>query len=128
MRRGPTVIWLGATAVVSAVVGVIAYQAGWAAGVAARLPAGAAVPYYYGPHPFGFFGFLPFLFLLVVLLFVLRAGRRWGPWGGWGYRDYRRFAGPPPQPGPQQAAPADDPWQGWPERPPGEQTASPEQR
>jgi hypothetical protein len=112
-------LWLGATAVVSGIVGVIAYQAGWGAGVTARLPEGAAVPYYaYGPH-FGFFGFVPFLFVLLVLFLVFRGGRRWS-----------RF-GPPP---PAQAArtgqpPAGDPWQDWPERPASEpQPAPPQQK
>ncbi|HEY4026199.1 MAG TPA: hypothetical protein VGO86_07185 [Candidatus Dormibacteraeota bacterium] len=108
-------IWVGATAVVSAIVGVLSYQAGWAAGLAARLPAEAAPPYYYAPHffGFGFFGLLPFLFLLFVLLLVFRGGRRWGP-GGPGYG---RFAGTtPPAPG--------DPWHGWPQRSPGEQAPS----
>jgi hypothetical protein len=126
MRRRLGLIWLAATAVVSAVVGVIAYQAGWAAGVAARLPEGAVAPYYYGPHFFGFFGFLPFLFLLLVLLFVFRAGRRFGPWGGWGYRGYGRYAGAPPQPG--QVPPAEDPMREWPRRPPAEQPAPPERK
>ena len=106
MRRGLAMIWLGATAVVSAVVGVLSYQAGWAAGVATRLPDGAAAPYYYPPHffGFGFFGLLPFVLLLVVLLLVFRGGRRWGSWG------YGRYpGGPPPPPG--------DPWQDSPPRP-----------
>jgi hypothetical protein len=114
MRRGLALIWLGATAVVSAVVGVISYQAGWASGLAAGAHAGVAVPaYYYAPHFFGFgFGFLPFLFLLFVLFLVFRGGRRWGRGpGGWGYD---RFAGP-------TQAPAGDPWHGWPQRPPSEQ-------
>jgi hypothetical protein len=113
VRRGLALIWLGATAVVSAVVGFISYGAGWAAGAAARLPAAAAGPYYGGPHFFGFFGFLPFLFLLFVLFLAFR-GRRRGPWGwggGWGYRGY----GVPPQPG-AQVPPTGDPWAGWPQR------------
>jgi hypothetical protein len=116
MRPRFALIWLGATAVVSAIVGVLSYQAGWAAGLATRLPAGTAFPYPYPPHffgpGFGFFGLLPFLFLLVVLLLVFRGGRRWGP-GGQG-----RFPGGPPAGG--------DPWQGWPQRPPSEQQPPPE--
>ncbi len=119
MRRGFALIWLGATALVSAIVGIFSYQAGWAAGAAARLPAGAAdgAPYYYGPHFFGFFGFLPFLFLLLVLLFVFRAGRWLGPWRGWGPRGggYGRFAGTPAPPPPGEQ------WQEWPQRPPREE-------
>jgi hypothetical protein len=108
MRRGFTLIWLGATALVSALVGVLSYQAGWAAGLATKLPAGAAVPYYYPPHfGFGFFGLLPFLFLLFVLLLVFRGGRRWGP-GGRG-----RFPSGPSASG--------DPWHGWPQQQPAEQ-------
>ena len=125
MRRGLALIWLGTTAVVAAVVGVISYTVGWAAGAAARVPAAAAGPYYYGgPHFFGFFGFLPFLFLLFVLFLVFRAGRlrgRWGWGGGWGYRGY----GAPPQPG-AQVPPTGDPWAGWPQRPePQQQPAAP---
>ena len=127
MRRGLVLIWLGATAAVSAVVGFFSYGAGWAAGAASRLPAAApAGPYYYGgPH---FFGFLPFLFLLLVLFLVFRGVRRRGPWGwgGWGYRGY---GAPyqPYQPG-TQPPPVADPWQGWPQRPPQQQpTPAPEQ-
>jgi hypothetical protein len=117
MRRRLALIWVGATAIVSAVVGTIAYQAGWAAGVTARLPEGAVgpYPYAYGPH-FGFFGFLPFLLLLLVLFLVFRGGGRWG---------YRRYGPSQPQP---QAPPAGDPWQGWPQRPPSERPAPPEQQ
>jgi hypothetical protein len=109
MRRGIALIWLGATALVSAVVGVISYQAGWAAGILAHVPAGtvAPYPYYYEPHFFGFFGFLPFLFLVLIVLFLFRRGR-WGRWGG-----YNRFGGPTPQ-----QPPAGEPWpQEWPQRP-----------
>ena len=128
MRRGFGLIWLAVTAVVATVTGAVAYQAGWAAGLATRLPAGDAGPYYLAPHPFfgffGFFGFLPFLFLLAVLLFAFRAGR-WGRWGrgpgGWGYGRFP--GGPPPTAGTTPAAPsgADDPLHGWPQRPPDEQ-------
>ncbi len=94
MRRGFGFLWVALTGILLAAVGTIAYQAGWAAGAATQLPAGAAAAaapyYYYGPHfdGFGFFGFFWFLFIL-FLLFVLfriaRFGRGWG-YGGWGYR------------------------------------------
>jgi hypothetical protein len=93
MRRGFGFLWVALTGIMLAIVGAIAYQAGWAAGAATQLPAGAvaAAPYYYyGPHfdGFGFFGFiwfLFFLFLLFALFRALRFGRGWGH-GGWGYR------------------------------------------
>jgi hypothetical protein len=116
VRRGLLLIWLGATAVVSGIVGVISYEAGWAAGLAAKLPAGAVVPYY-APHffGFGFFGLLPLLFLVLVLLLVFRGGRRWGrgAWGPWG-GGYGRFPS-------ATQPPAGDPWRDWPQRPPSEQ-------
>jgi hypothetical protein len=100
MRRGFALIWLGATAVVSTIVGFISYQAGWAAGLATKVPEGAVGPYpypypYYGPHffGFGFFG-LPLLLLVIILLFAFRGGRRWGR-GGWGPGGYDRPAPPP---------------------------------
>lgn len=125
MTRRLALIWLGATAVVSAIVGFISYGAGWASGAAAKLPQGAAAvgPYYggYGPHFFGFFGFLPFLFILCCLFFFFRIGRWRRPWGGgWGYPGYGapyQQSAPPPPP------PAGDPWQGWPQRP--QQPATP---
>src|SRR5260370_20241598 len=86
MRRGFGFLWVALTGILLAIVGTVAYQAGWAAGAATQLPAGAAAagPYYYGPHDgfgfFGFFWFLFFLFLLFVLVRALRFGR------GWGYR------------------------------------------
>jgi hypothetical protein len=116
VTRRLALIWLGATAVVSAIVGVISYGVGWASGAAAHLPQGAAAvgPYWYGPHFFGFFGFLPFLFLLCCLFFVFRIGR-WGrPWGGWGYPGYTPYQQPGVNPPPP---PSGDPWQGWPQRP-----------
>ena len=131
MRRGFGLIWLGATMVVSAVVGILSYQAGLAAGLAARMPANAVVPYYYyAPHFFGF-GLLPFLFLLLVLFLVFRGRRRWGPgaWGpGWGPgvwagRGWGPGTGDPSRmPGAPQP-PADDPLQDWPQRPSSEQPA-----
>jgi hypothetical protein len=75
MRRGFGFLWVALTGILLAAVGTIAYQAGWAAGAATQVPAGAAAAapyYYYGPHfdGFGFFGFFWFLFIL-FLLFVL---------------------------------------------------------
>jgi hypothetical protein len=95
MRRGFGLIGLVVTAILLAIVGVIAYNVGWSDGVATHLPEGTSVapPYYYGygPHAFGwgfgFFGFLWFLFVLFILFSLARFaffGRRfWG--GGWGY-------------------------------------------
>jgi hypothetical protein len=89
MRRGFLLIWGLVTAAVAALVGVFSYQAGWAAGLATRLPQGAAgaagAPYwYYGPHfGFGFFGLIPLLLFILLLALVFRAGWRRGPWG-WG--------------------------------------------
>jgi hypothetical protein len=99
MRRGFGFLWVALTTILLAVVGVIAYQAGWSAG-AATLPAGAAAaaPYYYdGPHfiGFGLFGFFWFLFILFVLFWLFRAiafGRGWGH-GGWGYRRWGGYSG-----------------------------------
>ena len=93
MRRGFGFLWVALTGIVLAIVGVIAYQAGWAAGAATQLPAGAAAAtpyYYYGPHfdGFGFFWFLFILFLLFVLFRVARFGRGWGYGGGWSHRGY----------------------------------------
>src|SRR5260370_13207024 len=108
MRRGFGFLWVALTGILLAIVGTVAYQAGWAAGAATQLPAGAAAAaapyYYYGPHDgfgfFGFFWFLFFLFLLFVLFRALRFGRGWGyGGGGWGYKGYRggdRRGGPPP--------------------------------
>src|SRR5260370_18375621 len=93
MRRGFGFLWVALTGILLAIVGTVAYQAGWAAGAATQLPAGAAAAaapyYYYGPHDgfgfFGFFWFLFILFLLFVLFRIARFGRGWG-YGGWGYR------------------------------------------
>ena len=100
MRRGFGFLWVALTSILLAVVGVIAYQAGWSAGVATQIPAGAAAAapyYYYGPHfiGFGLFGFFWFLFILFVLLWLFRAiafGRGWGH-GGWGYRRWGGYGG-----------------------------------
>jgi hypothetical protein len=132
MRRRFALIWLGVTALISAVVGGISYQAGWSAGVATRLPEGAAPAYYYAPHLFGF-GLLPLLFIVLVLALIFRGGRRWAPWGwggGWagGPRGYyggwasgpRGYygGGPAPTAPPTTPPPADDPMSEWPQRPP----------
>src|SRR5260370_23608837 len=96
MRRGFGVLWLVLTTIFVAVVGVIAYQAGWSEGFAQHVPeaaAGAApiayYPYGYGPHFFGFgwiFGLLFFLFILFLIFrfasFGRWAGRGWGGYGG----------------------------------------------
>jgi hypothetical protein len=97
MRRGFGFLWVALTGILLAIVGTIAYQAGWAAGAATQLPAGAAAAapyYYYGPHDgFGFFGFFWFLFILFlffVLFRIARFGRGWGyGGGGWGYKGFR---------------------------------------
>ena len=103
MRRGFGLIGLVLTAILLAVVGVIAYNVGWSDGVSTHLPAatnGGAVPAYYygyGPHwgwgaGFGIFGILWFLFVLFVIFAIFRFvffGRRtWGGGGrgyGWGH-------------------------------------------
>ena len=95
MRRGFGLIGLVVTAILLAVVGVIAYNVGWSDGVATHLPAGtaAAPPYYYGYGPhfwgggFGIFGIFWFLFVVFVLFALLRFaffGRMFRG-GGWGY-------------------------------------------
>ena len=98
MRRGFGLIGLLFTAIVIAIVGVIAYQAGWSEGFAQHLPSGAVeagpypYPYYYGgPHFFGvgwIFGLLFFLFILFAVLRVARFamfGRSRGLGGGPGW-------------------------------------------
>jgi len=103
MRRGFGFLWVTLTGILLAVVGVIAYQAGWSEGAATHVSDGvaAAAPYYYyGPHfdGFGIFGFLFFLFLLFVLFRIARFGRGWG-YGGWGkggYGGHRYGGGIPP--------------------------------
>ena len=107
MRRGLGFLGLLVTIVIVAVVGVIAYQAGWSDGFGqhvqqagtAATPAPGYYPYYSGgPHFFGFgwiFGLLFFFF--IVWLFARLAfgfgrwgGRGWGYGGGWHqYRDER---------------------------------------
>src|SRR5713226_4760016 len=57
MRRGFGFLWVTLTGILLAVVGVIAYQAGWSEGAATHVSDGvaAAAPYYYyGPHFDGF--------------------------------------------------------------------------
>jgi hypothetical protein len=96
MRRGFGILSLVVTVIVIAVVGVIAYQAGWSAGFAQHVPASdgttavAPYPYYYGygPHFFGFgwiFGLLFFLFLGFIFLRILAFGLFGWRRGGWGY-------------------------------------------
>jgi hypothetical protein len=96
MRRGFGLIGLLATAILLAIVGVIAYNVGWSDGVATHLPAGAATapPYYHGyghffGGGFGIFGLLWFFFVLFVIFGLLRFaffGRRmWGYGHGWGH-------------------------------------------
>ena len=141
MRRGFSLVWLGLTAALATIVGFLSYQAGWSAGLATKLPAGAALPYYaYGPHLFGFGFFVPFLFFLVILLLVFGGARRrfWGGWGpgpwgpgGGGYggpRSGSRGQDPAAQPGsaPSQPAP-EDPIHGWPQRPDEQAGAGPRQ-
>jgi hypothetical protein len=100
MRRGFGFLWVALTGILLAIVGTIAYQAGWSAGAATQLPAGAAAAapyYYYGPHfdGFGFFGFFWFLFILFLVFALFRAlrfGRGWGH-GGWGYRGGYGYGG-----------------------------------
>jgi hypothetical protein len=99
MRRGIGVLWLVLTTIFLAVVGVIAYQAGWSEGFAQHVPEAAGstaapiayYPYYYGPHFFGFgwiFGLLFFLFILFLIFRIASfgrwAGRGWGGYGGRG--------------------------------------------
>src|SRR5579859_1004543 len=96
MRRGLGILSLLVTVIIIAVVGVIAYQAGWSDGFSQHVPQGttamAPYPYYYGygPHFFGFgwiFGLLFFLFLGFIFFRIVALGffgwRR--GWGGWGY-------------------------------------------
>lgn len=92
---------------VAAAIGVNAYQAGLARGLAdsgaVPQPAPGGPPYgYYGPYwhgpfgfgGFGFFGFLLFFFLIVALL----KGLFWRPWGWHGrygpgtYEEWHRRA------------------------------------
>ena len=108
MRRGFGLLGLLLTIVIVAVVGVIAYQAGWSDGFAQHAPAagtaapaGGYYPYYYGgPHFFGFgwiFGLLFFLFFIWVIFRIAGFamwGRRWGYGGGW--KHYGGGPGVPP--------------------------------
>jgi hypothetical protein len=106
MRRGFGLIGLVMTAILLAIVGVIAYNVGWSDGLATQVPAGTAAappPYYYGygPHMFGWgfgiFGFFWLLFVVFGLLWLFRIaffGRRhWG--GGWGYKGGHGYGMPP---------------------------------
>jgi len=90
MRRGFLLIWTLVTAAIAGVTGFLSYQAGYASGLATKIPEGAAgaAPYWaYGFHPFLFgFGLFPLFFLIVLIVLLFAAfgrRRRWG--GGWGY-------------------------------------------
>ena len=94
MRRGFGILGLAVTVVLIAIVGAIAYQAGWSGGFAQHVPQGttAAAPYpyygWYGPHFFGFgwiFGLLLFLFLGFLFFRVVAFGLFGWRRGGWGY-------------------------------------------
>jgi hypothetical protein len=102
MRRGFGIAGFLATVILLVIVGVIAYNVGWADGANTHLPAvtqGDGAPaYYYGYHPFfAGFGILWFLLILFGIFWLFRlafwgfAGRRmmgggWGRYGrGWGY-------------------------------------------
>jgi hypothetical protein len=104
MRRGFGLLGLVVTVVIIAVVGVIAYQAGWSDGFGQHLPAAGSTgapapgyyyPYYYGPHFFGFGWIFGLLFFLFILWLLARLAFGFGRWGGrgWGYggswRQYR---------------------------------------
>lgn len=124
MRRGFGLIGLVMTAILLAIVGVIAYNVGWSDGLATHVPDGAAAvppPYYYGYGPhwgFGIFGFFWFLFVVFVLFWLFRLaffGRR--PWGGgWGYKGGRGYGMPPG---------IDERMQEWHKRAHGEQPSTP---
>jgi hypothetical protein len=81
-------------------IGIGAYNAGWAHGIAENgrvimaAPAAGAPYMYVWPHPwgFGFFPFSPILFLLVFFFFVRGLLWRGGRHRGWGYR----YDGVPP--------------------------------
>src|SRR2546430_4485414 len=96
MRRGLGFLGLLVTIAIVAVVGVIAYQAGWSEGFAQHAPqAGSTAapagyyPYYYrGPHLFRLrLDFRPLFFFFILLLFFPPAVRfRPGGHPGRGYR------------------------------------------
>src|SRR3989454_9971701 len=88
MRRGFGFVWVVLTGILLALVGTIAYQAGWSAGVATHVADGAAGggPYSYrGPGGLGF-GVLrvPFIPVLVFLVFRIAAVGGGGGGGGRG--------------------------------------------
>ena len=96
MRRGLGFLGLLVTIVIIAVVGVIAYQAGWSDGFAQHLPqagttaapAAGYYPYYYGgPHFFGFGWIFGLLFFFFIFWLFARLAFGFGRWGhrGWGY-------------------------------------------
>jgi hypothetical protein len=96
IRRGGWIV-AAIAALLAAVVGVLAYNAGVAQGLAQTgqnvVGPGAYGPYgWYHPWGFGFFG--PFLFL-AFWFFVLR-GLFWGgPWRHYGYYGHRYYEPPP---------------------------------
>lgn len=90
-----SLVWLAVTAAIAGVASYFSYQAGLAAGLATKLPAGAAPYYPYGPGfgwgggwGFGFpvFGLFWLLFVLFIIFWVIRGvargGHRGGPGGG----------------------------------------------
>lgn len=92
MRRGFGLIWLAVTALIAGVASYFSYEAGLAQGLAGKLPAGGAPPYYwYGPHfGFGFFPFFGLIWFFVILFLIswfVRGVGRWGHHGG-GHRHY----------------------------------------
>ena len=114
MRRGFGLIWGLLTVLIAGAAAYFGYAAGWAAGVATKVPEGAAAvaPYggypYWGYHGFGFFpffGFIWFFIGLLILFAVFRAARfgRWRHHGaGGGFEEWHRrqheTGGNPPAP------------------------------
>ena len=95
MRRGFALAWTLFTALIAGIAAYIAYGYGWAAGVATKLPDGAAAyppPYYYG-YGWGWHGpfdFVGFLFFLLIGFFLLRLIVFRGMWGrGWRHGSQR---------------------------------------
>src|SRR3989442_4895734 len=83
MRRGFGFLWVVLTGILLALVGTIAYQAGWSAGVATHVADGAAVAasFYYRGTVVLWVWLLLLLFVLFPLLRVFRlprVGRRLG--------------------------------------------------
>jgi hypothetical protein len=93
MRRGFGLIWVAITAVIAGVASYFSYEAGLSQGLASKLPAAGAAPYYwYGPHFgfgfFPFFGLIWFFLILFLIMWFVRAAR-WGRHGGgrWNYEE-----------------------------------------